>query len=91
MLAKFLQFLFFGITVEATCALTALGVTLTYNASNVINFSQGEFIMFGGLLVALALAVADRGYLLETGTVTLSGTGQELISNEQVRAAYLGM
>jgi branched-chain amino acid transport system ATP-binding protein len=37
------------------------------------------------------MAIADRGYVLETGTVTLSGTGQELISNEQVRAAYLGM
>ena len=31
------------------------------------------------------------GYVLETGSVTLTGTGQELISNEQVRAAYLGM
>jgi branched-chain amino acid transport system ATP-binding protein len=29
--------------------------------------------------------------VMETGTITLSGTGQELISNEQVRAAYLGM
>ncbi len=38
-----------------------------------------------------ALAIADRGYVLETGHITLTGTGQELISNEQVRAAYLGM
>ena len=38
-----------------------------------------------------ALAIADRGYVLETGNITLSGSGQELISNEQVRAAYLGM
>ena len=37
------------------------------------------------------LVIADRGYVLETGNVTLTGTGQELISNEQVRAAYLGM
>jgi branched-chain amino acid transport system ATP-binding protein len=29
--------------------------------------------------------------VLETGNITLTGTGQELISNEQVRAAYLGM
>jgi branched-chain amino acid transport system ATP-binding protein len=29
--------------------------------------------------------------VLETGNITLSGSGQELISNEQVRAAYLGM
>ncbi|MFO1414083.1 MAG: ABC transporter ATP-binding protein [Burkholderiales bacterium] len=38
-----------------------------------------------------ALAIADRGYVLETGSVTISGSGQELIHNEDVRAAYLGM
>ena len=51
MLAQFLQFLFSGITVGATYALAALGFTLIYNASNVINFAQGEFIMLGGMLV----------------------------------------
>ncbi len=50
MLAEFLQFLFSGITVGATYALAALGFTLIYNASNVINFAQGEFIMLGGML-----------------------------------------
>jgi branched-chain amino acid transport system permease protein len=50
-LAEFLQFLFSGITVGATYALAALGFTLIYNASNVINFAQGEFIMLGGMLV----------------------------------------
>ncbi len=38
-----------------------------------------------------ALAIADRGYVLETGSVTLTGTGRELSEDEQVRAAYLGM
>jgi branched-chain amino acid transport system permease protein len=50
-LSQFLQFLFSGITVGATYALAALGFTLIYNASNVINFAQGEFIMLGGMLV----------------------------------------
>lgn len=50
MLAQLLQFLFSGITVGATYALAALGFTLIYNASNVINFAQGEFIMLGGML-----------------------------------------
>jgi branched-chain amino acid transport system permease protein len=50
MLAQFLQFLFSGVTVGATYALAALGFTLIYNASNVINFAQGEFIMLGGML-----------------------------------------
>jgi branched-chain amino acid transport system permease protein len=50
MLPQFLQFLFSGVTVGATYALAALGFTLIYNASNVINFAQGEFIMLGGML-----------------------------------------
>jgi branched-chain amino acid transport system ATP-binding protein len=37
-----------------------------------------------------ALEIADRGYVLETGTVALSGTAAELRSNPQVQAAYLG-
>jgi len=70
MLSQFLQFMFSGVTVGATYALAALGFTLIYNASGVINFAQGEFIMLGGMLtvfflktglpmpVALVLAVA---------------------------------
>jgi len=45
-----LQYLFSGITVGATYSLAAIGFTLIYNASNVINFAQGEFIMLGGML-----------------------------------------
>ena len=37
-----------------------------------------------------ALAIADRGYVLETGQVVLSGTGAELLANAGVRSAYLG-
>jgi branched-chain amino acid transport system ATP-binding protein len=53
--------------------------------------SQGMTILLVEQNALAALDIADRGYVLETGTVTLTGTGQELISNEQVRAAYLGM
>ena len=38
-----------------------------------------------------ALAVADRGYVLETGKVILEGSGRELLANEKVQAAYLGV
>jgi len=38
-----------------------------------------------------ALSVADVGYVLETGRTVLSGPGQELLQNEQVKQAYLGM
>ncbi|ROO29338.1 branched-chain amino acid ABC transporter permease [Salinisphaera orenii] len=70
MLSDFLQFLFSGLTTGATFALVALGFTIIYNASHVINFAQGEFLMIGGmgtvmfaaagmpLLLAIAAAVA---------------------------------
>lgn len=38
-----------------------------------------------------ALSIADRGYVLETGRMTLTGTGQELLSNPEVKRAYLGV
>ncbi len=37
------------------------------------------------------LEISDRGYVLENGRVVLSGTGQELLDNEHVKAAYLGI
>lgn len=37
-----------------------------------------------------ALAIADRGYVLETGKIILSGTGKELLASEEVKKAYLG-
>jgi branched-chain amino acid transport system ATP-binding protein len=40
---------------------------------------------------AAALAIADRGYVLETGRVVLAGTGTELLADAGVRAAYLGL
>jgi branched-chain amino acid transport system permease protein len=47
--ADLLQFLFSGLTVGAVYALVALGFTLIYNASGIINFAQGEFAMLGGM------------------------------------------
>ena len=37
-----------------------------------------------------ALSIANRGYVMETGRITLTGTGQELLHNDDVRKAYLG-
>ena len=37
-----------------------------------------------------ALRIADRGYVLETGKVVLQGTGQDLLSDVEVKRAYLG-
>lgn len=38
----------------------------------------------------IALSVSDRGYVIETGEITISGTGKELLQDERVRKAYLG-
>ena len=38
----------------------------------------------------MALSIATRGYVLETGRITLTGSGEELLTNDAVRAAYLG-
>jgi len=38
----------------------------------------------------LALSIANRGYVLETGEIKLEGTGKELLANDEVRKAYLG-
>jgi branched-chain amino acid transport system permease protein len=53
-MAEFLQFLFSGVTVGAVYALVALGFTLIYNASDVVNFAQGEFVMLGGMTTFFA-------------------------------------
>jgi branched-chain amino acid transport system permease protein len=49
MFAEFLQYLFSGVTIGATYALVGLGFAIIYNASHVINFAQGEFVMIGGM------------------------------------------
>ena len=38
----------------------------------------------------MALSIADRAYVLETGNITLSGTGKELSESEDIKKAYLG-
>lgn len=48
-MAELLQFVFSGLTVGAVYALVALGFTIIYNASDVVNFAQGEFVMIGGM------------------------------------------
>ena len=55
-MSEFLQFAFSGLTVGAIYALVALGFTLIYNASDVLNFAQGEFVMLGGMVTVFATA-----------------------------------
>ena len=38
----------------------------------------------------MALQIADRAYVLESGRITLSGTGEELMQSDSIKKAYLG-
>ncbi len=76
MLAEFLQYLFSGITVGSTYALVALGFSIIYNASGVINFAQGEFVMLGGMSAAILVTAGiplPFAILLALGVAGLAG------------------
>ena len=51
---------------------------------------KGTTILLVEQNARMALSVADRGYVLETGRVTLTGQGRELLADEAVKKAYLG-
>ena len=51
---------------------------------------RGTTILLVEQNAQMALSVADRAYVLETGRITLSGTGAELLTSDEVRKAYLG-
>ncbi|MFC7704338.1 branched-chain amino acid ABC transporter permease [Plastorhodobacter daqingensis] len=51
---ELMQYLLSGVTVGAVYALVALGFTIIYNASDVVNFAQGEFVMLGGMVTVFA-------------------------------------
>ena len=51
---------------------------------------QGVTVLLIEQNANMALKTADLAYVMETGSITLSGTGAELLSNESVKAAYLG-
>ena len=75
---------------EPSMGLAPLLVEEVFNVVKALK-REGMTILLVEQNAFTALAIADRGYVLETGEITLTGTGHELINNEQIRAAYLGM
>jgi branched-chain amino acid transport system ATP-binding protein len=51
---------------------------------------QGVTVLLIEQNANMALKIADYAYVLETGKITISGSGQELLADERVREAYLG-
>ncbi|MFX5465019.1 ABC transporter ATP-binding protein, partial [Acinetobacter baumannii] len=52
--------------------------------------AQGLTILLVEQMANQALAIADRAYVIETGSLTLEGTGAELLADPRVQSAYLG-
>jgi branched-chain amino acid transport system ATP-binding protein len=52
--------------------------------------SQGIPVLLVEQNALKALAIAHRGYVIQTGKIVLAGTGRELLGNDMVRKAYLG-
>ena len=69
MFEQLFQFLVTGITVGSLYALVGLGFALIYNASDVVNFAQGEFVMLGAM-IAIALLDAGMPLLLAASAAT---------------------
>ena len=87
MLAEFLQFLFSGLTVGATYALAALGFTIVYNASNVINFAQGEFLMLGGMLAVVLLEAGAPAWVALPAAILLVAAAGVAVERLAIRPA----
>ena len=74
---------------EPSLGLAPLVVKDIFSIIQTIN-QQGITVLLIEQNANMALHVADIGHVLETGRLTLSGSGQELLSNEAVKKAYLG-
>ena len=74
---------------EPSMGLAPVLVETIFETVNRIN-QEGTTILLVEQNALMALEVANRGYVLETGQIVLQGTAEELAANEMVRKAYLG-
>jgi branched-chain amino acid transport system ATP-binding protein len=74
---------------EPSLGLAPLIVAGIFNAIRELNRQEGLTVFLVEQNAYHALKLAHRGYVLVNGTVTMSGTGKELLAREEVRAAYL--
>lgn len=75
---------------EPSLGLSPLLVEMMFEIIEKIT-EQGITVLIVEQNVFHTLKLADRGYVLENGEISLSGTGQELLDSDHVRRAYLGM
>lgn len=75
---------------EPSMGLAPLMVKNIFEIIKMVNKEDGTTILLVEQNANMALSVADRAYVLETGRIVLSGTAAELQASEKVKAAYLG-
>ena len=76
---------------EPSLGLAPIVTQELFRALDDLNKSDGTAMLIVEQNAGLALGIARRGYVLETGTIVASGTSEELASNDDVRRAYLGI
>ncbi|MCM1149704.1 MAG: ABC transporter ATP-binding protein [Butyricicoccus sp.] len=74
---------------EPSLGLAPLIVKGIFDIIKEIN-KQGVTVLLIEQNANMALKTANKGYVMETGRITLTGTGEELLANDEVKAAYLG-
>ena len=74
---------------EPSMGLAPLMVKNIFNIIEMVN-KEGVTVLLVEQNANMALSVADRAYVLETGSIVLAGTAKELQESEEVKAAYLG-
>jgi branched-chain amino acid transport system ATP-binding protein len=74
---------------EPSLGLAPLIVKMIFDIVREIN-REGTTVLLIEQNAKAALEVADHGYVLETGRITLTGSGKELLADDRVRSAYLG-
>ena len=75
---------------EPSMGLAPLLVQEIFNIIERINKEENVTILLVEQNANMALSIADRGYVLETGKIILEGTGKELLTNPDIKKAYLG-
>ncbi|MCL4744688.1 MAG: branched-chain amino acid ABC transporter permease [Burkholderiaceae bacterium] len=91
MLVDLVQTLFSALTIGSMYALIAVGVTLVYSATRIINFAQGEFVMLGGMV--MVSLYGERGWplwLAILATVAVTVVAAALLTRVSYRAGQPG-
>ena len=76
---------------EPSMGLSPLFVNKIFEIIQQINQNQGVSILLVEQNANMALSIASRGYVLQTGEIVLSDTARELLNNSQMQKAYLGV